>query len=425
MATVSRGLPPQPHIDVPKREARELLALWRAANPDAFERIRCRVDKFRDLSDAALARVDFKLADAQLTIAREYGFAHWTALKQRIDANEPAERLLQLIRANDRDGAVTLLREHPVLLHIPLWGGNWGPPMSHAANLGRLEIVQAIAALGARDFQHAFERALLQGKIETARWLFTQGAQLVPDIVMGSCECLDPDGLRLLVELKAPFMDKHGNRLAPLALVLETYARNPVDKHPVLEIFAAQGYDLPDTPIMAFHRGQVDRLRDHLQRDPSLLHRRFALTDIYPPALGCAADGRSGMHGTPIDGGTLLHLAIDFDEQAIFDLLLAQGADVNARTSVDAEGFGGHTPLFNAILGSTYSSHGRRDGAMAKALLERGADVTLRANLRKFLDWVEEPRWHIARDVTALEWAKGFPFQDWVNADAKRWVEGG
>ena len=41
------------------------------------------------------------------------------------------------------------------------------------------------------------------------------------------------------------------------------------------------------------------------------------------------------MHWTPIDGTTLLHLAIDFDEEDIFELLLAHGADVNARANVD------------------------------------------------------------------------------------------
>ena len=31
MATVSRRLPQRPHLDIPKREARELLNAWRAA----------------------------------------------------------------------------------------------------------------------------------------------------------------------------------------------------------------------------------------------------------------------------------------------------------------------------------------------------------------------------------------------------------
>ena len=71
------------------------------------------------------------------------------------------------------------------------------------------------------------------------------------------------------------------------------------------------------------------------------------------------------MHWTPIDGTTLLHLAIDFDEEEIFELLLANGADVNAPASVDGEGFGGHTPIFNAVV-----SHGKRQGSMARSLVE-------------------------------------------------------
>ena len=57
---------------------------------------------------------------------------------------------------------------------------------------------------------------------------------------------------------------------------------------------------------------------------------------------------------------------------------------------------------------------------MAQALLAHGADPALRASVRKFLDWQEVPAWHLARDVTPLEWARGFPHADWVNEDAAR-----
>lgn len=424
MATVSRGLPAQPHIDVPKREARELLALWRVAAPDALERIRQQIARYRDANDSTVASAPIKLADAQFVIAREYGFANWAQLKLKIASTALTHALRVALHAGDCEGVVRMLRAHPELLHLPVWSGNWGPPMSHAANLGRLDLVQAVAALGARDFQHAFDRALLQGKIETARWLYAHGAKLAPGLVMGCCETLNVAGLGLLVELGAPFTDARGDRLAPLALVLETYARNPAGKHAVLALLAEQGYELPDTPMMAFHRGDADRLREFLRCDPDLVHQRFAAPEIYPTALGCAPDGSSGMCGTPIAGGTLLHLAIDFDERAIFELLLVHGAEVNARASVDAEGFGGHSPLFNAVVGSVFSGSGRRDGSMARELLARGASTTLRASVRKFLDWQETPGWHIARDVTPAQWARTFPHQDWVNADALRRIEG-
>jgi hypothetical protein len=184
-----------------------------------------------------------------------------------------------------------------------------------------------------------------------------------------------------------------------------------------------QGYDFPDTPMMAFHRGQVDRLKEHLQRDPRLIERRFSLREIYPPELGCADGGSSGMHGTPVDGTTLLHLAIDYDEQEIFELLVAKGADVNARATVDADGFGGHTPLFSAFVSCACTNGRQREGAMVRALLERGASTTMRASVRKFMDWVETPGWHEAREVTAAEWARGFPEQNWVNAEGLRLLE--
>jgi hypothetical protein len=413
MATVSRGLPERPHLDVPKREARQLLDDLRKGEPDALDRIRGRHPKFKDATSGAIAAAVFKLSDAQLVVAREYGFANWTALKQRIALNPAAVALHEAIKAGDRDAVVAILRDNPQMLHLPVWSGNWGPPMSHAANLGRLEIIKACAELGARDHQHAFDRALLQGQIESARWLHAHGAKLAPGLVMGCCETLNAAGFRFLLELGAPLTDEHGNRLSPLAMVLDTYGRNPAGKHAILEMLAANGHAPPDTPIMALHRGDLARLEQHLRGDPQLLERRFTLPEIYPAECGCTEGG--GLHWTPIDGTTLLHLAIDFREREIFEWLLARGADVDARAAVDRDGFGGHTPLFNAVVNGP-----QRDAAMTRALLERGADPNVRASLRKFLDWRETPKWHTARNVTPTEWAGGFPETNWINTEAVR-----
>jgi hypothetical protein len=418
MATVSRGLPDRPHLDVPKHEARGLLDLWRKGDTHALERIRRRHPKFVRADHSAIAAAEFRLNDAQLVIAREYGFAHWAELKQRIDANSLAHAIDQAIRADDRDVVVRLIQSQPQLLHVPVVSGNWGPPMSHAANMGRLEIIKAMATLGARDFQHAFDRALLQGQIESARWLHTNGAKLLPGIVMGTCETLNAAGFNFLADLGAPLTNEQGDRLAPLAMVLQTYARNPTGKHAILESMAQRGYDLPDTPILALHRGSIARLRQHLRADPTLLARRFTLREIYPTETGCTNDGRSGMHWTPIGGTTLLHLAIDFGEREVFDWLVAQGADVNALATIDAEGFGGHTAIFHAVV-----CHPGGDTNFIQALLDRRASTDVRASLRKFLDWCEVPRWHEARNVNAAEWGRGFPERTWVNTAALRLLD--
>lgn len=422
MSTVSRGLPAQPHLDVPKQHARELLAQCKVKSIDALDRVRRRHPRFHTADDHVIA-TQLKLSGAQLVIAREYGFSSWAQLKERITGNTITQLLDQAICANDAVGVTQLLTTYPNLLHVPVSSGNWGPPMSHAASMGLFEMVKTIAALGAKDFQHAFARALLHGDIETARWLHEQGAQLAPGIIMGSCETLNERGFGFLDDAGVPFTNEKGDPLAPLGLVLETYGRNPKSKHAILKRFRARGYRWADTPIMAFHCGDLDRLKTHLQQDQQLIHRRFSYREIYPIELGCANDFISGLHGTPIDGTTLLHLSIDFDEQEIFDWLLEQGADVNGAATVDKDGFGGHTPLFNAIVSCAYVNGRQRNGYMIRRLLDLGANTQVRVNLRKYLDWVEEPGWYIAKNVTPLEWSVNFPERGWVNKEGVRMIE--
>jgi len=422
MSTVSRGLPAQPHLDVPKQQARELLRQCKAKLIDALDRVRRQHPRLRTADDDFIS-THLKLSDAQLVMAREYGFSSWTQLKERITGNTVALLIDKAIRSNDAVAVTRLLTAYPNLLHVPVRSGNWGPPMSHAANMDLLDMVKTIAALGAKDFQHAFDRALLHGDIEIAQWLHGQGAAFTSGIIMGSCETLNDRGFGFLDDAGAPLTSEKGDRLAPLAMVLETYSRNPDGKHAILQRFKSRGYHWTDTPMMAFHFSDLDRLKVHLQRDPQLIQRRFSYREIYPPELGCADDLRSGLHGTPIDGTTLLHLSIDFDEREIFDWLLGQGADVNAPGIIDKEGFGGHTPLFNAIVSDAYVNGRQRDAYMAHRLLDLGANIHVRVNLRKYLDWREEPGWYIARNVTPLEWAADFPERGWVNQEAVSFIE--
>lgn len=60
---------------------------------------------------------------------------------------------------------------------------------------------------------------------------------------------------------------------------------------------------------------------------------------------------------------------------------------------------------------------------MAKRLINLGADINIRVNLRKYLDWRSEPGWHTAKNVTPLEWAGNFPEKGWVNVEAVRMIE--
>jgi ankyrin repeat protein len=407
-----RQLPVRPNLEQLRHQAKDFLQAIRQSDPAAL-------DEFRENHPRPIEPTAVKLADAQLVLARSYGLPSWPRLVtacHMIDAiwRGDAEKVRQLVLKNPQ-----LVRESATGLPQ----SNWGPPMSYAANLGQNGIIEMLRSLGADDVQHAFERACLQGQIETARQLHAMGARPTQRGVIWTCETLNDAGLTFLLELGADFADEHGNRLAPVALLLETYCRGPESKHRCLEIAASRGVSLPDTPPMAMHRGRIDLLEAHLRRDPQLVSRTFSHEEIYPPALGCHADHSLALHGTPLAGTTLLHMCVDFDELEIARWLIEHGADVNARAEIDANGFGGHTPLFGCVVSQAYLCRRQQDAAFARLLLDYGADPNARASLRKRLRFVPDESMHEYRDVTPLAWGKQFhgpgsPGHTWISQPA-------
>ena len=400
-----RHVPVRPDLDQLKHQAKDLLRAIRRGDAEAISM----------LTKHHPERIDppaVKLSDAQLVLARMYGVASWPRLAT-------ACRLIEAIWKDDVDTVRALVTRDPRLLHEDARGvkGNWGPPMSYAANLGRDRIIAMLHDQGAADIQFAFDRACLQGQLNTARRLVDMGARPVAGSVMGPCETLSASGLGFLLGIGAELSDEHGDRLAPVGMILETYGRNPLGKHQCLELIAER-MPLPDTPPMAVHRGRRDLLEQHLRRDPDLLSRTFAHHDIYPRSLGCHEDPRLALNGTPTDGGTLLHMAVDFDEWDLARWMIAQGADVNARAAIDADGFGGHTALFGTTVSQPYRVGCWKDDRWARLLLDHGADPNVRASLRKELRGVEDETLHEYRDVTPITWGEQFHDQDWVNPAA-------
>lgn len=406
-STPKRHLPVRPLLSQLRRQAKELLRAALTGDPAS-------------LAEFDALGVKLRLADAQLVLARSFGVSSWTRLVQ---ACEVADAIWE----DDAERLRLFMVKHPQLLHEPVRAheDNWGQPMSYAANLGRNAIIQMLHGLGANDYQHAFDRACLQGRLDTAQSLIAMGATLEPGAVMGPCETLNADGLAFLLEMGAEISDAEGNRLAPVGMILQTYARRPSGKHGCLEALVRHGFDLPSTPPMALHRGRLDLLEDHLRRDPGLFTAQFSHEDIYPLALGCSSDPTLALHGTPLAGGTLLHLAVDYDEKAIIDWILSQGGNPDAPATVDAEGFGGHTALFGTVVNQPFRAGRPGSGLIAAQLLEAGADPGVRASLKKELRFVADESLHEYHHVTPWEWGCRFQDQDWVNPEALSVVKPG
>jgi hypothetical protein len=406
-------LPVRPDLGQLRRQAKELLREARAGAADA-RGVFARHHPRGLIPDAV------RLADAQLVLARAYQAPSWPRLAL-------ACRLAQAIWRDDVAAARDLVARHPTLLaeDVLLRPSNWGPPLSYAANIGRDEIIAAFLEAGAADLAPAINRAVLQGQIATARKLHLAAGSPPPGpgALHDPAYTLSLEGTAFVFEIGGKVYDETGSPLAPVGVVLGSDSRRPGAKHEILEMYVAHGLALPDTPTMALHRGRIDLLERHISRDPGLLDRQVAYAEIYPPEWCGPPDEITATHGTPLAGATLLHMCIDYDEVEIARWLIARGADVNAPAARDADGFGGHTPLFSTVVAQPnfWMNRGERarDAVFAELLLAQGADPNARASLRRQMHPGYGPDTvHEYDDVTPLAWGERFHRREFVSEPA-------
>ncbi len=421
-----RRLPVRPDLDQLKHQATDLLRAIREGDPSAIADLRQHHPKLVEPANA-------RLADAQLVLARSYEASSWPRLVLSC-------KLIDAIWRDEVDAVREMVLKHPNLLHenAGIRNSNWGPPMTYAANLGRDRIIEMLHQLGATDLVRALDRAVLQSRIGTARKLHTLlGAPRPPaGSLDGPAYTLSASGTALLFEFGVEMRDERGNPHAPVDVVLETDSRNPPARHQILEMYAEHGFDFPDTPMMALHRGRIDLLDAHLRRDPALLRRTFAYEEIFPPELGChppkPGTWDEALPRTPLAGGTLLHVCVEFEELEMAGCLLERGMDADAPAAVDAEGFGGHTALFGTVVSfpnfwMNYAggwAHSRKpvEAPFAKLLLDHGADPNARASLREPVTMGDGSTTREHRGLTPLAWGEVFGNKTVVSGPAMRLI---
>jgi ankyrin repeat protein len=137
-------LPPKPNLDKQRKLAKELARdYWRRA-PEAVARVRA-------LHPSPPTPNLFALSDAQLVIARGYGFSNWAQLKRKIDSltKSPSELFIAAVEKGDVDDVRQLLQSHADLvarINEPMFG--FKSPAAHIArtNLGLLDLLIAHGA---------------------------------------------------------------------------------------------------------------------------------------------------------------------------------------------------------------------------------------------------------------------------------------
>ena len=415
----ARRLPVRPNLKQLHRQAKELLRAIHAGDANAIAEVR---EHHPEPIDPTVA----KLADAQLVLARSYRASSWTRLVHAV-------KLAEAIWGDDLDAVETLITRNPGLIKEDVLirtDSNWGPPMTFAANLGRDRIIRLLHSRGARDFESAAGRAALQGKTETLRLVYDLAGRPSLDklSLAGAAYTLSVEGTAALFALGVRLMGPNGPDTNTMEHLLGTDGRKPAAKHRILEMYVEHGFEPPDTPVMALHRGRIDLLDAHLARDPHLLTRTFDITDIFPLAPASWREPYTAQR-TPVHGTTLLHIAAYFDELEIAEWLLDRGMDPNARAAIDADGFGGYTALFSTVVSQrnfwvNYGKGQPDEARFTRLLLDRGADPNIHASLRARL---EEGHGggplREYRDVTPLGWGERFDAKIFVSKETLRLIE--
>lgn len=85
---MSKQLPSNPNLEQLKNQAKDLLKAHRSGETEACERIQVSFPKLSKASIEEIRQAKFSLRDAQLVIAREYGFPSWPKLKHHQKEDE-------------------------------------------------------------------------------------------------------------------------------------------------------------------------------------------------------------------------------------------------------------------------------------------------------------------------------------------------
>lgn len=138
-----KGLPPNANLDHLKYQAKDLIKEHGSRDPQAAQRIREFHPRFRKATDGEIFDAPLRLFDAQLTIARERGFASWAGLRRHLESTALADsltlphheriedqtfrRAVDLLDAGDVDALRAHLNAYPNVIHqrVLLEGGNY------------------------------------------------------------------------------------------------------------------------------------------------------------------------------------------------------------------------------------------------------------------------------------------------------------
>jgi ankyrin repeat protein len=307
-----------------KRHAKQLLKKYRE-NPSLSEELIAR----HCPDDLGL---DFKLADAQRVIAREYGFDSWTKLKRYLESRPQEQLIFDAVAAEDADAVESLLAENNKLIDARS-GWQLYRPLFFAMQKEHAATVEILRRRGAK--LDIFEAAAL-GDVAELRRLLAESSALAKarrehcDATPLHAARSNVAAAQLLIEFGADVnaIDGEKQRLMPL------HGRAEHGDVEVVDLLLAHGADVHaascmGTPLHCAVGG--------FQHEPPVRWREVAAR-----LLEFGANVNAGSPATGDPTWTPLHHAAWRNHIAAVSWLLEHGAD---RTRINKYG---STPLETA-----------------------------------------------------------------------------
>ena len=381
----TRALPQRPDLEQLKRQAKELLASFVSGEAAAVAEV---TTHYHDADPAT-----FALHDAQLVLARAYGFESWPKLKAFVDG-ATVRRLIDAVRSRNADHVRSILNTRPELarmshanLQVLHYAVLENAPdivrilMAHGANARdgvypHREATTAYAIAAQRGYDHIVR---IIEEEEQKRRDMRSGMRGAPpaDDLFRAIEIGDVDRvIAMLDENPALVHTRHATfDVAPLHI-----AARALSAHIVSTLLdrgadpAVRGHhDLTplDAAAHSWYRFDAQRFADVAAL---LLKRGAPMTAAGATALGNAdwlrARHAAGALANPIeDTGGLLRIAVTHNRPDVLQLLLDFGFDPDERTRF---GEGDESAVTWGMALQHSVSTGKYE--MAEMLLQRGAD---------------------------------------------------
>jgi ankyrin repeat protein len=384
----TRKLAEKPDIDQLRRQAKELFDGFRRDEPDAVKEVR--------LFYYSPDRNTFALHDAQLVLARSYGFDSWPKLKAYVDGMN-VSRLIEAVKANDLEQVRKILQIRPELINVSLAWDNEHAAL-HCAVFNRLpemtrllmqhgadarsgiypntEATTPIAIASERGYDEIL--AILLGE-EKRRNADKAQAPAVPDELRRAINNRDEETAIAILDREPQLIhfrtaDQKTILHFAAGLLLPKLAEWLLNHGMDKDVAAKDG----TTPLEMAGLFAAEKERESkLTAVTNLLRDRGAQMTPRAAVILGDVDFLRNCHDkydliTPQDtNGWLLVLATKHNRPDVLKLLLEFGLDPDARTRVDPEGdyeisFTWGMPLYEC------TRNGKHE--MARMLLEAGAD---------------------------------------------------